>query len=105
MKKFALIFSIFLLISLNLNISPVVAETKKTFPEGIYTIKDLGLLPNVIYKVQSNYSGKAFISILNSDLVLEQSIRFQPSSLQYILNPMQYDYKIVILGPGQLTFS
>jgi hypothetical protein len=39
----------------------------------------------------------AFISILNEDLIIEQSIRFQPNSLQYVLNPIRYVYKIIIL--------
>ncbi|NRT76333.1 hypothetical protein [Clostridium beijerinckii] len=104
MKKFALIFSIFLLISLNFNTISAVAQTE-TFSEGIYTINDLKLLANVPYKVRNVSGGKAFISILNDDLVLEQSIRFEENSLQYVLNPMQYDYKIVILGTGQLSFS
>lgn len=102
MKKLTIILSIFLLISLNFN---TVAETKKTFSEGIYTINDLNLLPNVSYKVENISGGKAFIGILNEDLVLEQSIRFEPKSLQYVLNPMQFGYKIVILGTGNLTFT
>lgn len=104
LKKFVLILSIFLLISLNFNTVSAVAETK-TFSEGIYTISDLNLFANVSYRVQNVSGGKAFISILNGDLVLEQSIRFEPTSLQYVLNPMQYNYKIVILGTGQLSFS
>jgi hypothetical protein len=105
MKKFVLLLSIFVLLSFNLNSISSLAETNQTFSEGIYSIQDFKLLPNVPYKVKNVSGGKAFISILNSDLVLEQSIRFQPSSLQYVLNPMQYDYKIVIVGSGQLLFS
>jgi len=103
-RKFALMLSIFLLISFKLNLVSTVAETKQTFSEGIYSINDLKLLANVPYKVQNVSGGKAFISILNNDLVLEQSIRFDPNSLQYLLNPMQYDSKIVIVGTGQLSF-
>lgn len=102
MRKFALILSIFLLISFNLNTVFTVAETKQTFSEGIYSLKDLNLLANVPYKVQNVSGGKAFIILLNNDLVLEQSIRFDSNSLQYILNPMSYDYKILIAGTGQL---
>lgn len=105
MKKFALILFIFLLISLNFNTVSAVSEPQKTFSEGIYTLNDLNLLPNVSYRVQNVSGGEAFISLLNSDLVLEQSIRFQPKSLQYILNPMQYGDKIVIIGAGQLSFT
>lgn len=104
MKKFVLILSIFMLLTFNLNTISTFAQTKQTFSEGIYTINDLKLLPNVPYRVQNISGGKSFISILNSDLVLEQSIRFEPNSLQYLLNPMQYDYKIVIVGSGQLSF-
>lgn len=105
MRKFALILSIFLIISLNFNIISTVAQTNQTFSEGIYSISDLKLLANVPYKVQNVSGGKAFITILNNDLVLEQSIRFDSNSLQYILNPMKYDYKIIIAGTGQLLFS
>jgi len=105
MRKFAFIASIFLLISFNFNTVSPVAETRQTFSEGIYSINDLKLLANVPYKVQNVSGGKAFIIILNNDLILEQSIRFEPNSLQYLLNPMQYDYKIVIVGSGQLSFS
>ncbi|EKQ56066.1 MULTISPECIES: hypothetical protein [unclassified Clostridium] len=105
MKKFILIFSIFVLLAFNLNPISSLAETKQTFSEGIYSINDLKLLPNVPYRVQNVAGGKAFITILNNDLVLEQSIRFQPNSLQYVLNPMQSDYKIIIAGSGQLSFS
>lgn len=105
MKKFVFLLSIFMLLSFNLNSISSLAETNQTFSEGIYSIQDFKLLPNVAYKVKNVAGGKAFISILNSDLVLEQSIRFEPNSLQYVLNPMQYDYKIVIVGSGQLSFS
>lgn len=105
MKKFALILSIFLLISFKLNAVSTVAQTNQTFSEGIYSLSDLKLLENVPYKVQNVSGGTAFIVILNSDLVLEQSIRFDANSLRYILNPMKYDYKIVIVGTGQLSFS
>jgi hypothetical protein len=36
---------------------------------------------------------------------MEQSIRFEPNSLQYVLNPMQYGYKVIIAGSGQLSFT
>jgi len=105
LRKLVFILSVFLIITLNFSTIPAVAETNKTFSEGIYTINDLNLLPNVPYKVQNVSGGKAFITILNGDLVLEQSIRFEANSLQFLLNPMQYDNKIVILGTGQLKFS
>lgn len=104
LKKFALIFSVFLIIAINSNFISASAITNKTFSEGIYSIKDLNLLPNVTYKVQNVSGGKSFISILNSDLVLEQSIRLESQSLQYLLIPMQFDYKIVLIGSGNLSF-
>ena len=105
MRKFALILSIFLLISFKLNTVSSLAQANQTFSEGIYSISDLKLLENVPYKVQNVSGGDAFITILNSDLVLEQSIRFSGHSLKYILNPMKYNYKIVIIGTGKLLFS
>ncbi|WP_051560441.1 hypothetical protein [Clostridium beijerinckii] len=90
--------------SFSMNSITSVAQTS-TFSEGIYSIEDLKLLPNVPYKVRNVSGGRAFITILNEDLIMEQSIRFQPNSLQYVLNPMQYGYKIIIAGSGQLSFT
>ena len=105
MKKFVLILSVFLLISFNINTVSTLAKTEETFSEGIYTITDLKLMANVPYKVKNVSGGEAFICILNGDLVLEQAIRFNPKSLQYVLNPMDYNYKIIIVGTGQLSFA
>lgn len=105
MRKFALIISVFLLMSFKLNTVYTIAKTEETFSEGIYTLTDLKLMANVPYKVRNVSGGKAFIGIFNDDLVLEQSIRFEPTSLQYVLNPMDYNYKIVIIGTGQLSFA
>lgn len=105
MKKLIIIFSIFLFVSFSMNTLTTVADPQQTFSEGIYIIEDLKLLPNVPYKVQNVSGGKAFITILNEDLIMEQSIRFQPNSLQYVLNPMQFGYKIIIAGSGQLSFT
>ncbi|WP_026889848.1 hypothetical protein [Clostridium beijerinckii] len=104
MKKSVIVFSIFLFMSFSMNLITSVAQTN-TFSEGIYGIEGLKLIPNVPYKVRNVSGGKVFITILNEDLIMEQSIRFQPNSLQYVLNPMQYGYKIIIAGSGQLSFT
>lgn len=105
MKNSVRILFVFLFVSFSFNTVSALAETKNTFSEGIYSISDLKLLPNVSYKIENVSGGKSFISIFNNDLILEESIRLESNSLKYILKPMQYDYKIVIIGTGQLLFS
>jgi len=100
MKKFALIFSFFLFLSFNINIITSFAQptTTPSFSEGFYTINDLKLAPNSIYKVQNISPNKVFMIVFDDDQRIQQSIRLEPNSPKYYLKPFQYYYKIVILA-------
>lgn len=106
MKKYIILFCVFLFISFSLNsISAIANPDPKAYSEGIYKINDLKLMPNVLYKAQNVSSGQVFMIIMDSNQLIQQFIRFEPNSIQYSLRPIQYDYKIVILGTGQLSFT
>ncbi|WP_315072616.1 hypothetical protein [uncultured Clostridium sp.] len=106
MKKLAIIFSIFLLLTFTMNnITVIAAPDPQTFSEGFYSINDLKLIPNVSYKVKNVSSNKVFMIVFSSDQLIQQSIRLEPNSIEYALKPMQYDDKIVVIGNGQLLFS
>lgn len=105
MKKFIIIFSIFLFVSFNLNVIPISAQPPQTFSQGIYKINDLKLISNVEYTVQNVSSVESFLIIFDSSKRIEQSIRLEGNSIKYVLKPMKEDYSIIIFGDGQLTLT
>lgn len=107
MKKLALIFSIFLFLSCNINTVTSFAQltTTPSFSEGFYTITDLKLAPNAAYKIQNISPNKVFVIVFDDDQKIQQSIRLEPNSPKYSIKPLQFNYKVVILGNGQVTFT
>lgn len=106
MKKLAIIFSIFLLLTFTINNLTVMADPDpQAFSEGFYSINDLKLMPNVSYKIKNVSSDKVFMIVFSGDQLIQQSIRLEPNSIEYVLKLMQYDDKIVVIGNGQLLFS
>ena len=96
-------FSIFLFLSFSINTITTVAQSK-SFSEGFYNIKDLGLMENVTYKVEdiSDYNG--FIIVFDSDQKIQQAISLEPHSSKHPLKTIKSTDRIVILGKGELTF-
>lgn len=105
MKKFAIIFSIFLFLSFSMNTISAVAQPK-TFSQGFYTLKDLNLMANTPYSIQNiSPINKSFVIIFDSNQIIQQAVRLGPSSPKVPLMPLEYDFIIVVLGSGQLVMS
>ncbi|BBK77333.1 hypothetical protein [Clostridium butyricum] len=100
MKKYIIIFliSIFLLFNLTFSIFAV-----NIFKEGVYKAADFNFSPNNAHIVQ-NVSSKDSIYILLFDENQRQiqSIRLDPKSEKYNLLPLKPNYRIVILGNGEV---
>ncbi len=106
MKKFITIFCIFLLLSFSINTITAVAQLNaQNFSEGFYSLENLKLIPNVSYKVQNTSSNKSFLIIFDSDLKIQESLRLEPNSPKYSIRPLQYGYRVVIVGSGQVSFT
>lgn len=112
MRKFIAIFSVFLFISLSINTirpmakdSTTTSASAQTYSEGFYSPSDLKLMPNVMYKVRNVSPHGTFMIIFDNNQLIQQSIRLEPNSIQYVLKPMQFNHKIVIIGNGQLSFT
>lgn len=105
MKKFIAIFCTLLFLSFSTNALTTVAEAK-SFSQGFYTMKDLGLSPNIPYSVQntSTYDDGLLI-ILDSNKTIQQVIRIKPQSPKYTLIPLMNDYVFILYGNFQLEFS
>jgi len=103
MKKFITIFSIFLFLSFSMNTVTTLAQPK-SFSEGFYSIKDLGLLENVTYNVQNVADYNGFIIVFDSDQKIQQAVSLEPHSSKHPLKAIRNTDRIVILGQGQLSF-
>jgi hypothetical protein len=100
MKKFILIFSISIFLLFNLTFSTFAANI---FKEGVYKAADFNFSSENTYSVQ-NVSPKETVYVLlfdESQLQL-QAIRLAPQSAKYNLLPLKPDYRIVIVGKGDV---
>lgn len=100
MKKFILLFSISLLLLFNLTIYAFAANI---FKEGVYKASDFNFSSANTYIVQ-NVSPKdsVYILLFDENQLQLQSIRLDPQSDKYNLLPLKPDYRIVIVGKGEV---
>ena len=87
-------------------IAPNTIDTN-VLKEGVYNLIDFGMLMNDrVYKVQNiSKDNSSYISIFNGDLIMLQSIKLAPQCIRYTLTPLKSNYKIVILGDGDVYIS
>lgn len=106
MKKIISIFSILLLLSCNIkNLTVMAQPVNKTLSEGIYRMKDLNLMENIIYNVQNSSSETIFMIIADDNQQIIESRRLPANSSKYNIGPFKYDDKLVVLGPGAITIT
>lgn len=104
MKKFVLIFSIFLLLSFSINTIAISASHFRTLSQGVHIVKD-SLLADVSYNVEntSQYN-KAVIMIIDSNKALQEYIILEPKATHNNLKPLHYDDTVVIVGNADINF-
>ncbi|EHJ00564.1 hypothetical protein CDLVIII_4026 [Clostridium sp. DL-VIII] len=103
MKRFIAILSIFLFLSLNSNIILAFAAPEaKSFTQGLYKVKDTELLTNISYNVRNTSpTGKAILIIFDSDELMQEFLRLEANSANYLLKPLTDGSIIIIIG-GEL---
>ncbi|AGF55767.1 hypothetical protein B0P06_000116 [Clostridium saccharoperbutylacetonicum] len=100
MKKFLLIFLITIFLSFNL---VHLGFAVNIFKEGIYKAADFNFSTENTYSVQ-NVSPKdsVYILLFDENQLQLQSIRLGPQSGKYNLLPLKPDYRIAIVGNGDV---
>jgi len=104
MKKFIIIFSIFLVISFNINTANAATEPR-TFTQGLYTVSDAKLLTGINYNVRNTSTAQSLLLIIDPNESIQELIRLEPNSPKYIIKPLSYGEIIVIIGSAILEFS
>lgn len=107
MKKFIIIFSVFLFMSLSMSIRSAYADPNpKTLTEGFYKVKDIGLMPNTTYKVRNTSpTGRSVVIIFDSNQQMQEFLRLEPNFPDYLVKPLEFGSIIIIIGGGNITFS
>ena len=105
MKKFTVLFLIFLCLFFNMiSVTPVAADTN--FKEGVYKAADFQFSSDNLYYVENvSPSDNVYVLLFDENQLQIQSIRLGPKSLKYNLLPLKPDYRIVIVGNGNVFIS
>lgn len=102
MKKY--IFMCLILIGLTFSsFISIPAFAENVFTEGVYKASDFNLSPNEDYVVQNiSPTNSVFLTLYDENQLAIQSIRLDPRSAKYNLIPLKPDYRVVIVGNGQI---
>lgn len=80
--------------------------TTQTLKKGFYKASYLNLSPNTEYTIQNtSFNERMYILIFDANAEPLQGIRLKPQSQKYNLVPLQPDYKIVLIGEGEVSIS
>ncbi|OPJ65341.1 hypothetical protein [Clostridium chromiireducens] len=104
MKKFIVLFLIFLGLSFNFfGVITFAVNITNVIKEGVYTLADLRVSPDNLYNITNVSSTEdAYIIIFNEDYVIMQSLRLSPIIRSFNLIPLEPQYKLVVLGKTEV---
>lgn len=105
MKKLIMLLLILIFLSFNIiRATPVFAAN--VFKEGIYKAADFNFSPNDVYNVQNiSPNSSVYVLLFDENQLGIQSIRLDPKSSKYNLLPLKPDYRIVIVGNGEVFIA
>jgi hypothetical protein len=105
MKRFAPLLLILIFLSFNM-INTTSAFAANVFKEGVYKTADFNFSENNVYKIQNISSEHSvYVLIYDDNQLVIQSIRLEPNSEKYNLRPLKTNYRIVIVGNGEVFIS
>lgn len=104
MKKLTILL---ILISLLFNIITITsAFATANFKEGIYQVSDLNISQSNTYTIQNiSTNNTIFMIIFDENQHELQSIHLSPNSIKFNLIPLLPNYRIVIVGNGEVAIT
>lgn len=105
MKKFTILFLVLLCLLFNIMFISTSAQITG-IKEGLYKASDLKLMSDKTYQMQNLSSDDSvFVLIFNENNVVQQSLRLETKSPKYDLFTLKPNYKILIVGNGDVSIS
>ena len=105
MKRFITLLLIVICLSFNI-INAITVLAANIFKEGVYKAADFKFSADNLYYIQNDSSSdNVFVLLFDENQLQIQSIRLGPKSLKYNLLPLKPDYRIVIVGNGNVFIS
>lgn len=104
MKKFLYSFLIFLCLFINLN-QLVSKAAPNTFKEGIYKLSDFNPTPENKYFIQNISNQNVYVLVFDENQVGLQTFKLSAKSDKFNLIPLQPNYRVVIVGNGEVYIS
>ena len=107
MKKFTILFLIFLCLSFNFfEVTTFAVTPANVLKEGVYTLSDLNLSLDNLYDITNiSLDEDAYILIFDENYVIMQSLRLSPSIKSFNLIPLNPKYKLVVLGKTEIYIN
>ncbi|MDR3598316.1 hypothetical protein [Clostridium sp.] len=104
MKKFTMLL-ILIVLSFNVLIAaPAFAVTN--LKEGIYQLSNFNISPGNLYSIKNiSTTDNAYVLLFDEDQRTLQAIRLGPNSENYKLLPLKPNYRILIIGNGEIVIS
>lgn len=77
-----------------------------TFKEGVYQLSNLNVTPKNRYTIQNiSPDNSVYIALFDEEQRQIQSIHLSPKSENYSLIPLEPNYRIVIVGKGEVIIA
>ena len=106
MKKYTVLFLIFLVIAFNIIGLKTTFAVSKTFKEGIYTINDLKPSKDGIYTIKNiSKNNNIRILVFDENYAIIQSTKIEANSENTDIVPIQPNFIIVVAGDGELEIE
>ena len=105
MKKYTVLFLILICLSFNILVAtPTFAVIN--FKEGIYQLSDFNILSNNRYTIKNiSTSNSVYVILFDDNQRQLQSMTLSPKSEKYTLLDLKPNYRIAIIGKGEVTID